>query len=564
MRNGRFFFTSIRTKFVVINSVMTICFVLILFSVLYFKEQQRVFNIALQNSIQISNLHSDVISQELQRNITSLQTISGHERVQQGDVPFIVQELKWLQSILGHAVLNTSFVDRDWNLIDYQGRQTKITRSDIKNDVQWKLAGHHVTKPHIGVVTGEPLIALGVPIFNTSHEWRGIVGVSISIDYLSNRLSKVKLGNSSYAWIADNFGNVVSHPDKSLILDANIFDGDYIGFEGFGDIAIQTKQREVGYGHYFDNKLGESKIVTFATIETLPGWTLFVTTKESDIFLDIKALVEDVTITASLVLIVFFPIIIYLTNSVTRPIVELTKDVRNSVSSHYTQFTGQSSKDEIGQLSKAFKNTIEEIQQYNRNLEAVVARRTNELNDANHDLELSVKLLNENNQKLTWLAMYDPLTNLFNRRALIEHVHQEFISKNDSDVPMSLVLIDLDHFKAINDTYGHDVGDLVLTHIAAFLTSNLRKQDIIARWGGEEFVVMLKDTSIVQGEEIANKLREQIMLEDFSPVKALSFSAGVATFNVGESFDELIARADKALYLAKNAGRNCVKTERDI
>lgn len=564
MRNGRFFFTSIRTKFVVINSVMTICFVLILFSVLYFKEQQRVFNIALQNSIQISNLHSDVISQELQRNITSLQTISGHERVQQGDVPFIVQELKWLQSILGHAVLNTSFVDSDWNLIDYQGRQTKITRSDIKNDVQWKLAGHHVTKPHIGVVTGEPLIALGVPIFNTSHEWRGIVGVSISIDYLSNRLSKVKLGNSSYAWIADNFGNVVSHPDKSLILDANIFDGDYIGFEGFGDIAIQTKQREVGYGHYFDNKLGESKIVTFATIETLPGWTLFVTTKESDIFLDIKALVEDVTITASLVLIVFFPIIIYLTNSVTRPIVELTKDVRNSVSSHYTQFTGQSSKDEIGQLSKAFKNTIEEIQQYNRNLEAVVARRTNELNDANHDLELSVKLLNENNQKLTWLAMYDPLTNLFNRRALIEHVHQEFISKNDSDVPMSLVLIDLDHFKAINDTYGHDVGDLVLTHIAAFLTSNLRKQDIIARWGGEEFVVMLKDTSIVQGEEIANKLREQIMLEDFSPVKALSFSAGVATFNVGESFDELIARADKALYLAKNAGRNCVKTERDI
>lgn len=75
---------------------------------------------------------------------------------------------------------------------------------------------------------------------------------------------------------------------------------------------------------------------------------------------------------------------------------------------------------------------------------------------------------------------------------------------------------------------------------------------------------MLKDTSIVQGEEIANKLREQIMLEEFSPVKALSFSAGVATFNVGESFDELIARADKALYLAKNAGRNCVKTEREI
>ncbi|WP_231116722.1 hypothetical protein [Vibrio campbellii] len=108
---------------------------MILFSVLYFKEQQRVFDVALQNSLQVSNLHSDVISQELQRSIASLRTISGHERVRQGDVPFIIEELKWLQSILGQAVINTSFVDQDWNLTDYQGRKTQITQPDIKDDV---------------------------------------------------------------------------------------------------------------------------------------------------------------------------------------------------------------------------------------------------------------------------------------------------------------------------------------------------------------------------------------------------------------------------------------------
>ncbi len=539
---------------------MTICFVFILFGALYFKEQQRVFSVALNNSIQVSNLHSDVISQELQRNIASLRTISGHQRVQHGDVPFIIEELKWLHSMSQHAIVNALFVDNKWNLVDYQGRKTKVTLADITEDVKWQQAQYHVTKPHIGLVTGEPLIALGVPVFDSQNEWSGIVAVSISVDYLSKRLSKVKLGNSSYAWIADNDGNVVSHPNNALILEANIFDADSIGFEGFGSIAQQTRQQDIGYGHYYDENVGEPKIVTFSTIDTLPGWTLFVTTEESDIFLDIKALVEDVTITLLVVIIVFMPIIFYLTNSVTRPILELTKDVKNSVSSHYTEFAGQNSLDEIGQLSNAFKNTIEEIQQHNRNLEDVVARRTNELNDANHDLAMSVKLLNENNQKLTWLAMYDPLTNLFNRRALINQVHQELANKTMHFHSTSLILIDLDYFKAVNDTFGHDVGDQVLMHVADFLSANVRKQDLIARWGGEEFVILLRDTSIEQSEQIASNLQEKMKLENFSPVTSMTFSAGVATLSAGQSFDDLIANADKALYTAKKSGRNCVKS----
>ncbi|EEZ87500.1 conserved hypothetical protein [Vibrio harveyi 1DA3] len=539
---------------------MTICFVFILFGALYFKEQQRVFSVALNNSIQVSNLHSDVISQELQRNIASLRTISGHQRVQHGDVPFIIEELKWLYSMSQHAIVNALFVDNKWNLVDYQGRKTKVTLADITEDVKWQQAQYHVTKPHIGLVTGEPLIALGVPVFDSQNEWSGIVAVSISVDYLSKRLAKVKLGNSSYAWIADNDGNVVSHPNNALILEANIFDADSIGFEGFGSIAQQTRQHDIGYGHYYDENVGEPKIVTFSTIDTLPGWTLFVTTEESDIFLDIKALVEDVTITLLVVTIVFMPIIFYLTNSVTRPILELTKDVKNSVSSHYTEFAGQNSLDEIGQLSNAFKNTIEEIQQHNRNLEDVVARRTNELNDANHDLAMSVKLLNENNQKLTWLAMYDPLTNLFNRRALINQVHQELVNKAMHSHSTSLILIDLDYFKAVNDTFGHDVGDQVLMHVADFLSANVRKQDLIARWGGEEFVILLRDTSIEQSEQIATNLQEKMTLENFSPVTSMTFSAGVATLSAGQSFDDLIANADKALYTAKKSGRNCVKS----
>lgn len=124
----------------------------------------------------------------------------------------------------------------------------------------------------------------------------------------------------------------------------------------------------------------------------------------------------------------------------------------------------------------------------------------------------------------------------------------------------SLILIDLDYFKAVNDTFGHDVGDQVLMHVADFLSANVRKQDLIARWGGEEFVILLRDTSIEQSEQIATNLQEKMTLENFSPVTSMTFSAGVATLSAGQSFDDLIANADKALYTAKKSGRNCVKS----
>ncbi len=101
-------------------------------------------------------------------------------------------------------------------------------------------------------------------------------------------------------------------------------------------------------------------------------------------------------------------------------------------------------------------------------------------------------------------------------------------------------------------------------HIADFLSNNLRKQDLIARWGGEEFVILMRDTSIEQGEQIALNLQEKMKQENFSPVTCMTFSAGVATLEVGQNFDELVACADKALYLAKNSGRNCVKTSLSV
>ncbi len=564
MRIVNFSFKSVRTKFVVTYSLMTICFVLILFAVLYFKERQRIFNVALENSIQVSNLHSDVISQELQRHIASLQTISGHQRVQEGDIDFIVEELKWLKSMSKQSVINTLFVDKDWNLIDHKSRTIKVERTEFIDDVRWQKEGYHISAPHVGLIVKTPIVALGVPVYDEYNNWTGIVGVSISVEYLAQRLSKVKLGNSSYAWISDSSGTVVSHPDTSLILHANIFEGERVGFDGFADIAVQTNWDSVGHGHYYDRRVGEAKIVTFAKIDTLPNWTLFVTTEESDIFLDINELLEDVAITSSVVIVVFMPIVFYLTNSITRPILDLTYDVENAVNNQYSMFSGYDSKDEIGQLSNAFKNTFDEIHQNNRKLEDVVALRTQELNTANQELAYSVNLLNKNNHKLTWLAMHDPLTNLFNRRALITKVHDQIQKARAHSLPLSLILLDLDHFKEVNDTFGHDAGDQVLKHVAEFFAQASGQDTLLARWGGEEFVLVVAESTLAQAKRFAERLMEDLKREDFYPVPNITFSAGVASLVSDESFDELVARADKALYAAKQQGRQCVLIAEEI
>jgi len=159
--------------------------------------------------------------------------------------------------------------------------------------------------------------------------------------------------------------------------------------------------------------------------------------------------------------------------------------------------------------------------------------------------------------------MHDPLTNLFNRRALITKVNEQLQKARAHSWPVSLILLDLDHFKEVNDTYGHDVGDDVLKHIADFLAQDPLEEGMLARWGGEEFVIVASKVSLEKAQQWAQSRLEALKDEDFSPVSKVTFSAGIATLELEDSFDELVARADKALYVAKNAGRNCVKTEQD-
>ncbi len=159
-------------------------------------------------------------------------------------------------------------------------------------------------------------------------------------------------------------------------------------------------------------------------------------------------------------------------------------------------------------------------------------------------------------------ATTDALTGIRNRRWFIEHAEREFSRARRNQSPLSIVVIDIDHFKKVNDMHGHIAGDILLKAVAAALSEGLRSTDMLCRWGGEEFCVLLSDTPAQGAQAMLDRLRLQIAaLEIHHQGKTLTatISVGIAQTSTRDaSLDDTIARADHALYAAKNTGRNRV------
>lgn len=160
--------------------------------------------------------------------------------------------------------------------------------------------------------------------------------------------------------------------------------------------------------------------------------------------------------------------------------------------------------------------------------------------------------------KLNELATQDPLTHIANRFQFDKVFEHSIRLSTRYGRPLSMMLIDIDHFKLVNDRYGHLVGDEVLKQIALLLSNNIRKSDIVARWGGEEFVILLPDNELSSALTLAEALRIRIETDNFTPVEQVTCSIGVVQWGVEDSPDALLKRVDEKLYEAKERGRNRV------
>jgi two-component system cell cycle response regulator len=167
--------------------------------------------------------------------------------------------------------------------------------------------------------------------------------------------------------------------------------------------------------------------------------------------------------------------------------------------------------------------------------------------------------LQQREAQITALSLTDPLTGVGNRRRLDEELTRELSRFQRGRYSLSALMVDIDHFKRINDTYGHDVGDKVLAALGDLLRAETRKNDIVARFGGEEFVVLMPSTDLAQGAVIAERIRSALAGRRVDPLsEGVTLSAGVAQCTLGETASNFMRRIDMALFRAKEEGRNRV------
>ncbi|WP_178862054.1 GGDEF domain-containing protein [Thiomicrorhabdus cannonii] len=197
-----------------------------------------------------------------------------------------------------------------------------------------------------------------------------------------------------------------------------------------------------------------------------------------------------------------------------------------------------------------------------------LVENTQSLHQQVNDSTQEIRLLKEELERTTTIAKTDELTNIPNRRGFNEII--ELLSRQalDKGSTFAIVLLDIDHFKSINDTFGHLIGDSVLRYLAKLLHRETKGQDSIARFGGEEFAILLPDTGYSDAINVANNIRKKIaarplQVRSSNQPLQITVSAGVAMYQLGEEIETLLTRVDECLYKAKGKGRNRIVGESD-
>ncbi|MDP2155663.1 MAG: diguanylate cyclase, partial [Sulfuricella sp.] len=234
-----------------------------------------------------------------------------------------------------------------------------------------------------------------------------------------------------------------------------------------------------------------------------------------------------------------------------------TSDYHKKIESYSEQI---SNTEDINQLNRILENLMSDT----KGMQADMQRSRDEMEEARRQVEASENKIRELEAELdraTSLVQEDFLTGTLNRRGMEDAFEREFARAERFNTPLCVALFDIDYFKRLNDTYGHDAGDAALIHLVRVVKETLRPTDVIARFGGEEFVIILPETGVEEGMKTMTRLQRELTKKFFlhkNEKVLITFSAGIALRQPDESADAIISRADQALYKAKAAGRNRV------
>lgn len=391
-------------------------------------------------------------------------------------------------------------------------------------------------------------IVMAEPIRDERGNVNGALIINLELEKLIQRVSNTMGGQDGYAYVVDPQGNVMLHPDRGLIENGMK--------ETVIAPVIAAMQGSSGWLEYEAD--GKARLAGYSSV---PSTKMIVVVQQpkAEAMLAVDAIKQRSLLVLLLASSLAIALGLTIAGALARPLARIAAAVERLRAGEWNVRLKTSGQDEIHQLAAAFNSLAEqlakrdaELKRVTENLERQVAERTCELRQANEELRL--------------VSQLDGLTGIANRRSFDEALRREWRRAMRDEEPLALIMLDADHFKAYNDTYGHQAGDECLKFIAAQVKAAAKRStDLAARYGGEEFALILTECDLAGAAQVAERLRSSI--EEAAWPHAGSAVAKVVTVSLGvvavcpqqeEQALELVAAADRAMYRAKQSGRNRV------
>lgn len=379
--------------------------------------------------------------------------------------------------------------------------------------------------PYQEVLSEEWLVSLSQTLVSDDDQLLGVVAIDASIDAVIQALAlQDRDYPTAYSFVLDQQGRTLIHNNPAL-------HGSFhkAAFENLPSPAIQS-------GNFTYNDAGTQSIAHFNRVEDL-GWIIVTGVHRADVLKPIKVRIfSSLAIIIAAALVATWLASFLLSRNIINPLIQLQKRLEDIVAgSSQASADQQLPNNELGRIAESIESLTKDAL-YQKNLA----------------LEAKNSLLNH-------LSKTDQLTGIANRRKIQEALEQEVERFLRDQLPFSIVLFDIDHFKKINDHHGHDTGDQVLAELARQIKSRIRRRDVFGRWGGEEFILLFPETSHAEASQIAEQLRSQIAQQTFTKNLHVTLSCGVSEFQGDLSLQEVLIEVDKKMYQAKEQGRNRVQ-----
>jgi len=429
----------------------------------------------------------------------------------------------------------------------------------------WYKAAEEEKKPVFSEVykhfiANDLAISASYPIYDEQGNLMGVLGTHVLLSKMNQELKDVVKDKRATAYIIENSsGDLVANTE-----DESNFTVDSKG--NMQRIYIDQIKNDLII-HAFEKYMATSKDKFIDSTEGKNSYIKISKFKKDGLdWLIVTAIAEDpyiaqikqsifISILLSIVTILI-GIFIWKKNidRYLSPIYELIEVTEKFSGGDFSQRANILKYDEVGKLGRAFNKMAEEITRFINELEHKVQERTSELEERNRQLAFAKGQLEISSQT-------DFLTGLYNRKFIVEKIEQEIERYKQTKEEFTLIMMDIDYFKKINDQFGHDCGDVVLKEVSQIIKDMIRTTDCIARWGGEEFLLFLPMTPIDGASLIAERVRQKIEKHSFDCrsvcIKA-TMTLGIAAYQDGLNLDEVVKHADIAVYDGKNNGRNQV------